>query len=137
MTSESYLLTDLTYPAGWYLPSEVPELAGAVFLQWGDRLTDPSQAALTEMLSAIADLQPVDAPESVVDEAAYGPLNCHPYWEDRTMLRLQRPMAIDHEYFVEANVDQGCEGSALLLRVEFNDTQFEVTKVVRDGHWVV
>lgn len=136
LTSTTYLLIKLG-SEGWYLPTEVPELAGAVVPPWGDRLTEPSQVALTETLSPIADLQTVDDQGSVIDEAAYGPLNCHPYMEGRTMLRLERPMVIGSAYFVEVNVDLGCQGSALLLRVEVEGTQIEVTQVVRDGHWIV
>ena len=137
VTPTTYLLGDLTYPEGWYKPTDLPELAGAVVPPWGDRLTESSQLALMETLSDIAQLQAVDEPESVIDEGAYGPLNCHPYIEDRAMLRLQRPVVIGSAYFVEANIDQGCEGLALLLRVEATASHFEVTEVVRDGHWVV
>ncbi len=137
LTSTTYLLVNLRNREGWYLPTEVPELAGAVVPPWGDLLAEPSQVTLTETLSPIADLLVVDDQQSVVDEAAWGPLNCHPYVEGRTMLRLQRPMVIGTAYFAEANIDQGCQGFALLLRVEAEGTQFEVTQVVREGHWVV
>jgi len=136
LTPIMYVLSDLANSEGWYTSETIPDLRGTRHV-WGDRLTEASQTALDDTLGVVADLQTVDVRESVVDEDAFGHLGCYPYVAGRAMLRLQRPLAIGDLYFMEANVDQGCEGLALLLRVEARGIRFEVTEVVRDGHWIV
>ncbi len=137
LTSTTYVLKDLTSGDGWYFPEEIAELRGAYPPAWGDRLTEASQSALVEAVFPGVDLEFVDVRELVVDEEAFGHLGCHPYLNGRAMIRLQRPMAIGDRYFLEVNVDQGCEGLALLLRIEATGSEFEVVLVIRDGHWTV
>jgi hypothetical protein len=136
LTTALYVLSDLTRLDGWFTAEEIAELRGTDQV-WDDHLTDGSHAALDETLGVLVDLQAVEDRESVVDEEAFGELGCHPYIGSRAMLRLQRPLANGDQYFVEANIDQGCGGLVLLLLIEPRNAQFEVIRVIREGSWIV
>jgi hypothetical protein len=136
MTPTMYLLSDLNALGAWYEADDLPEIRGAVRI-WSDELTDASQSVLDETLGEIADLELVNDWQSVVDEDAFGELGCHPWVGGRAMLRFQRPLARGDQYFVEANIDQGCQCVVSLLRIESTGSEFEVTDVIRDGDWIV
>jgi len=123
----------------WYNDDSVPELRNVGASPFGDELTEGSEAALSEVLRGVT-VEFVEDPQSVVDPNGFEHFGCRPYLQDRTMVHFGAPLPRRDDpatFYVVVNFDRGCGGDLYLLEVGRDDAGYSVTRVIRQGNWIV